>query len=146
MDSSTGAISQQLEYDEFGQVLSDSNPGFQPFGFAGGLYDPDTKLVRFGARDYDAEVGRWLSREAALFVGKSINLYQYSKSDPINYIDRDGRNPYLIGAAIFVGGIIVHDLYNKFKGREPVICEKVLEFLGIEIPPIPTLQDLFDLI
>ncbi len=34
------------------------NPSFQPFGFAGGLYDLDTKLTRFGARDYDAETSR----------------------------------------------------------------------------------------
>ena len=25
------------------------------FGFAGGLYDHDTKLTRFGYRDYDAQ-------------------------------------------------------------------------------------------
>ena len=47
---------QRLDYDAFGQVLLDTNPGFQPFGFAGGLYDEQTKLVRFGARDYDGEV------------------------------------------------------------------------------------------
>jgi hypothetical protein len=41
-------------YDEFGRVLSNTNPGFQPFGFAGGIYEVDTGLVRFGARDYDA--------------------------------------------------------------------------------------------
>ena len=45
------------------ECLNDTNPGFQPFGFAGGLYDPDTGLVRFGARDYDAETGRWTSKE-----------------------------------------------------------------------------------
>ncbi len=45
----------RLDYDEFGRVLLDTNPGFQPFGFAGGHYDPDTQLVRFGARDYDPE-------------------------------------------------------------------------------------------
>ena len=28
-----------------------------PFGFAGGLHDRDTGLVRFGYRDYDPEVG-----------------------------------------------------------------------------------------
>jgi YD repeat-containing protein len=32
----TGDVAQEMEYDEFGVVLSDSNPGFQPFGFAGG--------------------------------------------------------------------------------------------------------------
>jgi hypothetical protein len=48
-------VAQRLGYDEFGNVLKNTNLGFQPFGFAGGLYDPDTKLVRFVARDYDAE-------------------------------------------------------------------------------------------
>jgi len=31
---------QQLNYDSFGNVLHDTNPGFQPFGFAGGLVRP----------------------------------------------------------------------------------------------------------
>jgi len=43
---------QRLDYDEFGRVLLDTNPGFVPFGYAGGLYDADTGLVRFGSRDY----------------------------------------------------------------------------------------------
>jgi YD repeat-containing protein len=55
--TATGTIAQRIDYDEFGQITQDTNPGFQPFGFAGGLYDPDTKLVRFGARDYDAFTG-----------------------------------------------------------------------------------------
>lgn len=49
--------------DPFGRVLADTNPGFQPFGFAGGLYDWDTKLVRFGARDYDSGIGRWVAKD-----------------------------------------------------------------------------------
>src|SRR5207248_2273835 len=53
VDADTGAVAQQMDYDEFGRVTSDTNPGFQPFGFAGGLYDTDTKLTRFGHRDYD---------------------------------------------------------------------------------------------
>jgi hypothetical protein len=53
VDVSDGTIVQQLNYDINGNVLNDTNPGFQPFGFAGGLYDTDTGLVRFGARDYD---------------------------------------------------------------------------------------------
>lgn len=52
VNTSTGAIAQRIDYDEFGNITSDTNPGFQPFGFAGGLYDPDTGLTRFGARDY----------------------------------------------------------------------------------------------
>jgi hypothetical protein len=48
-----GSIAQRMNYDEFGNITTDTNPGFQPFGFAGGLYDSDTGLVRFGTRDYD---------------------------------------------------------------------------------------------
>ncbi len=56
--TSDGAIEQRIDYDELGRVVLDTQPGFQPFGFAGGLYDQDTGLVRFGARDYDPETGR----------------------------------------------------------------------------------------
>ena len=33
-------------------------------GFAGGLYDRDTELLHFGARDYDPRIGRWTSKES----------------------------------------------------------------------------------
>jgi RHS repeat-associated protein len=69
VNAADGSIAQQLDYDEFGRVLTDSAPGFQPFGFAGGIYDPDTGLVRFGARDYDAQTGRWTARDPAGFPG-----------------------------------------------------------------------------
>jgi YD repeat-containing protein len=32
------AIHQRIDYSPFGRVINDTNPGFQPFGFAGGLY------------------------------------------------------------------------------------------------------------
>ena len=46
VDATSGEVAQRIEYDEFGRVLYDSAPGLQPFGFAGGLYDADTGLVR----------------------------------------------------------------------------------------------------
>ncbi len=87
VNTSTGAIVQRLDYDEFGQVITDTNPGFQPFGFAGGLYDRDTQLVRFGARDYDAETGRWAAKDPILFAGGDTNLYGYVVGDPVNLVD-----------------------------------------------------------
>ena len=90
VNTSSGAIAQRLDYDEFGQVITDTNPGFQPFGFAGGLYDRDTKLVRFGARDYDAETGRWTAKDPILFAGGDTNLYGYVLNDPINFSDSSG--------------------------------------------------------
>jgi len=89
-------------------VLDDSNPGFQPFGFAGGLYDHQTKLVRFGERDYDAYTGRWTAKDPILFYAKDSNLYAYVSNDPVNYIDPTGLlNPvkYGVGAANGVWGV-----------------------------------------
>ncbi|MDJ0766616.1 MAG: RHS repeat-associated core domain-containing protein [Myxococcota bacterium] len=84
-------IAQRIDYDEFGRILTDTNPGFQPFGFAGGLYDPDTDLVRFGARDYHPETGRWTAKDPIRFDGGDTNLYGYVLGDPINTIDVTGK-------------------------------------------------------
>ncbi|MFP2930737.1 PA14 domain-containing protein [Pyxidicoccus sp. 3LG] len=83
VNTADGTVAQVLEYDAWGNVLTDSNPGLQPFGFAGGLYDQDTKLVRFGARDYDAEVGRWTAKDPIRFAGGDSNLYAYAGGDAI---------------------------------------------------------------
>ncbi len=74
----------------FGNVLGDTNPDFQPFGFAGGLYDQHIKLVRLGTRDYDPETGRWTAKDAIGFRGGWANFYDYVGGDPINFIDPDG--------------------------------------------------------
>jgi RHS repeat-associated protein len=86
-----GAVAQTLEYGEFGNVISDTSPGFQPFGFAGGLYDRDTALVRFGARDYDAQAGRWTAKDPILWNGALFNLFQYVSGNPVGSIDPTGH-------------------------------------------------------
>lgn len=89
INTSTGTVEQRLDYDAFGNVINDTNPGFQPFGFAGGIYDQDTQLTRFGARDYDAEIGRWTSKDLIGFGG-GVNLYGYTFNDPVNFVDFTG--------------------------------------------------------
>jgi len=98
----TGAITEQIDYDEFGVVTNDTNPGFQPFGFAGGLYDQQTKLVRFGARDYNPAVGRWTAKDPVLFRGMDTNLYEYAMGDPVDLQDPSGHGlPDLISDLIY---------------------------------------------
>ena len=48
VDVTTGYVAQRMDYDEFGRVITDTNPGFHPFGFAGGIYDYQTGLVHSG--------------------------------------------------------------------------------------------------
>jgi RHS repeat-associated protein len=90
VDVANGTVVQRMDYDEYGNVLTDTDPGFQPFGFAGGIYDKDTRLIRFGARDYDAMIGRWTTKDPILFDGGDTNLYRYSMNDPVNRADQNG--------------------------------------------------------
>ncbi len=63
-----GNVVKRIDYDAFGNIVEDSSPLFEiPFGFAGGLHDRDTGLVRFGYRDYDPGVGRWAVKDPVGF-------------------------------------------------------------------------------
>jgi uncharacterized protein RhaS with RHS repeats len=46
--------------------------------------------VRFGARDYDPETGRWTAKDPIGFAGGDTNLYDYCLSDPVNLDDPYG--------------------------------------------------------
>ena len=105
---SAGTVVQRMDYDDWGNVTQDTNPGFQPFGFAGGIYDRDTGLVRFGARDYDPETGRWTAKDPIKFQGDGTNLYGYAINNPINMIDMNGLDAFTIHVGFdvpFVGGL-----------------------------------------
>ena len=98
----TGAIVKAIDYDSFGVPLSDSAPGFfLPFGFAGGLADPVSGLVRFGRRDYEPQTGRWTARDPVLFDGGQANLYLYAGGDPVG--QRDPTGLFCVGGSVYAG-------------------------------------------
>jgi len=127
IDTTSGAVVQRLDYDEFGIVTQDTNRGLQPFGFAGGLYDPDTGLVRFGARDYDALAGRWTSKDPIRFAGGDTNLFGYVLNDPINWRDPSGE--FLLPAAAAIGaaavGISIYAAVDTIRKRGQPGAEKI---------------------
>jgi RHS repeat-associated protein len=97
---STGTVVKVVEYDSFGNRLSDSNPGFDlPIGFAGGLEDIETGLVRFGYRDFEQTSGRWTVRDPALYEGGQANLYVYVGNDPVSL--RDPLGLWCIGGSVY---------------------------------------------
>ena len=90
-----GTIIGEITYDSYGYVQSSKMPLESAFlGFAGGLYDPDTKLTRFGYRDYDAETGKWTAKDPIGFAGGDTNLYGYVLGDPVNFVDPTGLIHY----------------------------------------------------
>ncbi|MNJ99777.1 putative deoxyribonuclease RhsB [compost metagenome] len=102
--SSDGVVAQQMDYTVWGETLMDTNRGFQPYGFAGGILDQDTQLLKFGARNYDPEVGRWTSKDPILFMGGDANLYGYTWNDPVNFVDPMGLWGFQIGVG--AGGML----------------------------------------
>jgi RHS repeat-associated protein len=97
VDLATGVAVESVAYDPWGvATVSPGGTSVQPFGFAGGLWDRRTGLVRFGAREYDAGIGRWLARDPIGFAG-GWNHYGYAGGDPVGQLDPDGLNPVLAG-------------------------------------------------
>lgn len=51
----------------------------------------DTKLIRFGARDYDPTIGRWTTKDPIGLAG-GLNQYEYANSNPMTMIDPRGTD------------------------------------------------------
>jgi len=122
VDVATGQVVQEMDYDAFGAVITDTNPGFQPFGFAGGLFDRQTGLVHFGARDYDPDTGRWTARDPMLFSGGQTNLYIYANNDPVNRRDPNGlggQGPMLAGINPFAVAAIAAVFKTPTQSQPP---------------------------
>jgi RHS repeat-associated protein len=124
----TGTVVKQMEFDSFGMWTFDSNPGFDvPVGFAGGIVDTRTTLVRFGYRDYEPGTGRWTAKDPIFFAGGQGNLFGYVQNNPVNRIDPFGLWEIEIGGIKF-------PLINNFiePSNEPLSAAEIaLDFLPI---------------
>ena len=93
----------QLTYDPYGNVTNTSYylaggtattsanaPAVGILGFQGGMTDPYTGYVKFGARDYDPTTQRWLQQDpTGLQAG--TNPYEALGDAPTNYTDPSGQ-------------------------------------------------------
>lgn len=136
-----GAVVKAVTYDSYGVETSDSDPAFPyPFGFAGGLADETTGLVRFGLRDFDPESGRWTARDPGLDSTLGGNLYAYVGNDPVNRVDAAGLWSIGLSAYEGVGGgitLAITDAGISWCGEVGVGVEASIEFnpeAGLEDP------------
>ena len=102
--NAAGQVVKTITYDSYGKVLSQSGTESLALGYAGGLADPVTGMVRFGMRDYDPASGRWTAKNPLLFGGGSSNLYTYAGNNPVTVTDRSGLPS--ISASAGVGGYL----------------------------------------
>lgn len=91
IDAATGKVAEHLDTDPWGRT--DRPSKLLPIGLAGGISDPDTGLVRFGARDYDPASTRWTAPDPLGAASGDPNLYRYALAEPVNTVDRNGLEP-----------------------------------------------------
>ena len=98
LTDAAGAVTDSYAYTPYGKLLHHEGANEQPFTF-GGAYqarqEGDGDLYQMRARYYDANGGRFISREPLwpmIGGGKAINPYQYAAENPMMFVDRTGMS------------------------------------------------------
>jgi len=101
----------RYDYDPFGRVTKVSGDRDSVFLYTGHFWHAQTGLYLTLYRAYDANLGRWLSRDPSA-EGGGINLYVYVGNNPINFTDPLGLCPKgwwarNWGKVAFVGAAVI---------------------------------------
>ena len=103
LTDSSGAVQARYDYDPYGRRTKLTGSLDADFGFTGFYFHSQSGLNFSRTRAYDADLGRWISRDPIEENG-GMNLYRYVQNSPAIYVDPSGENPLLIGllaAAIY---------------------------------------------
>lgn len=90
----SGAITQQIAYDSFGNVLRQTRDDIrQPYYFTGREYDSGINLYYMRYRFYDSQVGRFISADPLGIASQTTNFYTYGGNNPTRFTDAFGLMP-----------------------------------------------------
>ncbi|MCS6830022.1 MAG: RHS repeat-associated core domain-containing protein [bacterium] len=96
-------VTSTLTTEAFGNPVAQWGSTSNPYRFAGAWGyrdDGDAGLLHVGARYYDPQVGRFLSRDAVLSEHSGL----YGEHEPVHRVDPSGRAGALIGGLVLVPG------------------------------------------
>jgi len=123
MTDATGAVRARYDFDPYGRITKLSGDLEADFGFTGFYRHQSSGLNLTFYRAYDANLGRWLSRDpiedAELTQGP--NLYIYVLNGPINDVDYLGlANVGRTGTGVATRGWLEHKSYLTFTVSCPI--------------------------
>jgi RHS repeat-associated protein len=88
-----GEVEEEYLYDAFGNILAKDDAIINPYRFSTKEYSQKSGLIFFGARYYDPEIGRFITRGAITQIYEkpaTIHPYVYCLNNPVNLIDLGG--------------------------------------------------------
>jgi RHS repeat-associated protein len=105
----SGAILEVLDYYPYGNVRLDEQSGSyeNPYKYTGKELDEETDLYYYGARYYNANIGRFVSQDpwgGNIKDPQSFNKYSYALNNPMKYTDPTGSIPDPTDAAALACG------------------------------------------
>jgi len=134
MADSSGTIRARYSYDPWGRRTKTSGDLDADFGFTGHYYHPPSGLDLTLYRIYDADLGRWLSRDpigdidsasmlASVYLHPTrvrgrINDYWYASNNPIDEIDPNGDCAQVV-IVIVVVVLIIAIVVVEMPGKQP---------------------------
>ena len=124
LTNSAGAVTDQYEYDAYGNSFTVSGTTPNNYLYRGEQFDPDLGLYYLRARYYNPETGRFMSRDpeaAKLFDPKTLHKYVYAIGDPVNAKDPTGRES-LVGTAELDFWVAVKDAAAATATGAAVAC------------------------
>ncbi len=96
MVNSDGIITNQYDYDVFGNIILSSEGFRNASKYSGYYYDEETGYYYLKARYCDPNIARFITEDSYLGNNNdplSLNLYTYCKNNPIFYVDPSGHMP-----------------------------------------------------
>jgi RHS repeat-associated protein len=91
---SAGVVINRINYDSFGRVLMQTNPGVSDrFLFTGREFDSNLGQYYFRARYYSPSIGRFIQVDPIGFEARDANLYRYVFNSPTFDSDPTGTSP-----------------------------------------------------
>ena len=100
-------------YYPFGGTFASSN--VQPYKYNGKELDTKNGLnwYDYGARHYDAALGRWFVVDPLAEKMYGWSPYGYCFNNPVKFVDKDGEVPWLVAAAISATGVGLANVVTK---------------------------------
>ena len=135
----SGAVTDKYAYDAFGKIVNSQGTTPNSFKYLGqyGVMDEGNGLHYVRARYYDADAGRFISKDPKAGNdkdGQSLNRYAYAENNPVRFVDVSGFSPKEVSGLQQILGksTDTSNFHNALIGQASMrVTNSTIPFLGI---------------